>query len=156
MIRAFMISPVAHTAFSRKLLAVFVKFSSVWYIKISPSISCVSVSPFHFTILSERPFEEELAPWPYLFFNRKYTLTICKIRICAFWYARLDSNQRPSESESDALSNWATGTYLVLGFCDSRQIVVNDHSFFLCHSRKRRRGKALRHISTGNAWNVGV
>lgn len=31
-------------------------------IKISPSISCVSVSPFHFTILSERPFEEELAP----------------------------------------------------------------------------------------------
>ena len=26
-----------------------------------------------------------------------------------FWYARLDSNQRPSESESDALSSWATG-----------------------------------------------
>ena len=28
----------------------------------------------------------------------------------SFWYARLESNQRPSESESDALSNWATGT----------------------------------------------
>ena len=27
------------------------------------------------------------------------------------WYARLDSNQRPSESESDALSNCATGAY---------------------------------------------
>lgn len=34
-------------------------------IKISPSIPCVSVSPFHFTILSERPFEEELAPIGY-------------------------------------------------------------------------------------------
>ena len=29
----------------------------------------------------------------------------------SFWYARLDSNQRPSESESDALSNCATGAY---------------------------------------------
>ena len=28
-----------------------------------------------------------------------------------FWYARCDSNARPSESESDTLSNWATGTY---------------------------------------------
>ena len=27
------------------------------------------------------------------------------------WYARLDSNQRPSESESDALSNCATGAF---------------------------------------------
>ena len=27
------------------------------------------------------------------------------------WYARLDLNQRPSESESDTLSNWATGAY---------------------------------------------
>ena len=27
------------------------------------------------------------------------------------WYARCDSNARPSESESDTLSNWATGTY---------------------------------------------
>ena len=97
-----------------------------------------------------------LRPWLYLFFNRKYTLTICKIRICAFWYAWLDSNQRPLESESNALSNWATGAYLVVGFCDSRQIVVNDHAFFLCRSRKRRCGKALRHISTGDAWNVGV
>ena len=35
-------------------------------------------------------------------------------------------------------------------FCDSRQIVVNDHPFFLCRSRKRRCGKALRHISTGD------
>ena|GEM_PF-5101011 len=26
-----------------------------------------------------------------------------------FWYARLDSNQRPFESESNALSNCATG-----------------------------------------------
>ena len=72
------------------------------------------------------------------------------------WYARLESNQRPLESESNALSIWATGAYLVVGFCDSRQIVVNDHVFFLCRSRKRRCGKALRHISTGNAWNVGV
>ena len=30
----------------------------------------------------------------------------------SFWYARLDSNQRPSESESDALSNCATGAYV--------------------------------------------
>ncbi len=29
------------------------------------------------------------------------------------WYARLDSNQRPSESESDALSNCATGAFTV-------------------------------------------
>ena len=36
-------------------------------------------------------------------------------------------------------------------FCDSRQIVVNDHPFFLCRSRKRRCGKALHHISTGDA-----
>ena len=72
------------------------------------------------------------------------------------WYARLDSNQRPTESESVTLSNWATGAYWVVGFCDSRQIVVNDHAFFLCRSRKRRCGKALRHISTGDTWNVGV
>ena len=28
------------------------------------------------------------------------------------WYARQDSNLRPSESESDALSSCATGTYV--------------------------------------------
>ena len=27
------------------------------------------------------------------------------------WRTRRDSNPRPSESESDALSNWATGTW---------------------------------------------
>ena len=27
------------------------------------------------------------------------------------WYARCDSNARPSESESDTLSSWATGAY---------------------------------------------
>ena len=30
-----------------------------------------------------------------------------------FWYARLESNQRPLESESNALSSWATGAYAV-------------------------------------------
>ena len=44
----------------------------------------------------------------------------------SFWYARLDSNQWPTESESVTLSNWATGAYLVVGFCDSSQIVVNN------------------------------
>ena len=34
-----------------------------------------------------------------------------RVPLCT-WYARLDSNQRPSESESDALSNCATGAYL--------------------------------------------
>ena len=41
-----------------------------------------------------------------------------KVRIIITWYARLDSNQRPLESESNALSNWATGAYAV----------VNGHS----------------------------
>ena len=36
------------------------------------------------------------------------------------WYARLGSNQRPSESESDALSNCATGAYLI---CNDRMAV---------------------------------
>ena len=35
----------------------------------------------------------------------------CHSRGKIFWYARCDSNARPSESESDTLSNWATGTY---------------------------------------------
>ena len=28
------------------------------------------------------------------------------------WYARYDSNVRPSAPQADALSNWATGTYV--------------------------------------------
>ena len=45
---------------------------------------------------------------------------------CFEWYARRDLNPRPSESESDTLSNWATDTYSqeniisqVLSFCKS-------------------------------------
>lgn len=30
-----------------------------------------------------------------------------------FWYARHDSNVRPTESESVTLSSWATGTRLI-------------------------------------------
>ena len=40
----------------------------------------------------------------------------CIFFINTFWYARLDSNQRPSESESDALSNCATGAYINIFF----------------------------------------
>ena len=56
------------------------------------------------------------------------------------WYARLDSNQRPSESESDALSNCATGAYQnsmnlwgISIFENSGQIVVNGGENFPLH-----------------------
>ena len=35
------------------------------------------------------------------------------VGLAFYWYARLDSNQRPSESESDALSNCATGAFTI-------------------------------------------
>ena len=54
-----------------------------------------------------------IRPWLYLYSNCKYVLIIYKVRICAFWYARQDSNLRPCESESHALSSCATGTYLI-------------------------------------------
>ena len=57
--------------------------------------------------------------------------------VYTLWYARLDSNQRPSESESDALSNCATGAYQngmkLWGsaiFQNSGQIVVNGGRYF--------------------------
>ena len=71
-----------------------------------------------------------------------------------FWYARLDSNQRPSESESDALSNCATGAYQngmnLWGsaiFQNSGQIVVNGEGNFPLHWLEATDCKGLRRFA---------
>lgn len=45
-----------------------------------------------------------------------------------WWYAWCDSNARPSESESDTLSSWATGAYQSIIYCN-RSIVKKQGSF---------------------------
>ena len=42
--------------------------------------------------------------------TQRKTTSLC---LSFFWPARKDSNLRPSESESDALSSWATGRYKI-------------------------------------------
>ena len=53
------------------------------------------------------------------FFERRATYGRASEKNCQnerfllqIWYARYDSNVRPSAPQADALSNWATGTYV--------------------------------------------
>ena len=79
-----------------------------------------------------------------------------------FWYARLDSNQRPSESESDALSNCATGAYQndmnlwESAIFQNGQIVVNGEGIFPLHWLEATDCNGLRRFAADRAWNVGV
>ena len=53
----------------------------------------------------------------------------------AFWPTRQDSNLRPSESESDALSSWATGSYSVF------RLVSIPHFCRKCKSFLTKKGR---------------
>ncbi len=55
-----------------------------------------------------------------------------ELRPDSVWYARCDSNARPSESESDTLTSWATGTYFLLLFYYTQSCGKSkEESFYL-------------------------